>query len=219
MKLLIATTNRGKVREFREMLGDGRFDFDDLAGHAGENVRPVEETGRTFRANAMLKAAGYAERFKLWTLADDSGLEVDALRGAPGVQSARWAEMHGAGKGDRDNNLLLIKQLRDFMTISAGREVSGTEIDPWPIFPARFVCVLALADPRGRVVLTTTGHVEGRIIPEPRGEHGFGYDPHFYFDSLAKTTAELSPDEKHRISHRGQALRRMRDLIDATIKP
>ena len=206
MKLLIATTNRGKAAEFREMLGDARFDFDDLTAHAGEAVVPVEETGRTFRANAMLKAAGYASRFGRWTLADDSGLEVDALDGNPGVHSARWAELHHAGEGDAANNALLIKQLRALDPTGAGR--------PWPRYTARFVCVLALSDPLGRIVFTTTGSVEGRIIPEPRGRNGFGYDPHFFFDSFGKTTAELPPEEKHRISHRGQALRRLRALIE-----
>ena len=107
MKLLIATGNPGKVKEFREMLGKDRFAWSDLSTH--RNVVEIEETGETFRANACLKAAGYAQQFDTWALADDSGLEVDALNGSPGVYSARWAEMNGAGKGDTDNNALLAK--------------------------------------------------------------------------------------------------------------
>src|SRR3954467_4958363 len=116
MKLLIATGNPGKVKEFREMLGAGRFAWSDLSKH--RNAVEVEETGATFRANACLKASEYAKRFGTWALADDSGLEVDALQGNPGVHSARWAELHDAGSGlrraqssrDADNNLLLLRQ-------------------------------------------------------------------------------------------------------------
>jgi XTP/dITP diphosphohydrolase len=184
------------------MLTDGRIDFDDLSTHASESAA-VEETGLTFRANAMLKASGYTHRFGVWALADDSGLEVDALKGAPGVHSARFAEMHGAGSGDTDNNALLIRKLR---------AIAGA-VDVWPVFTARFVCVLALSDPTGRVVLTTRGSVEGRIVPEPRGLGGFGYDPHFLVEQIGQTTAELSAEQKHAISHRGVALRRMRELM------
>ncbi|HEX3357463.1 MAG TPA: RdgB/HAM1 family non-canonical purine NTP pyrophosphatase [Tepidisphaeraceae bacterium] len=196
MKLLIATGNAGKVKEFREMLGAERFEWADLSQHS--NAVEVEETGRTFRANACLKAAGYAKQFKVWALADDSGLEVDALEQKPGVYSARWAEMNGAGKGDADNNSLLIQQLKDVPDEKRG---------------ARFVCVLALADAEGRIVLTARDTVEGRIIHGQRGKNGFGYDPLFLIDSLGKTTAELTPGEKHAISHRGKALRRMKELM------
>src|SRR3954465_15051348 len=147
MNVLIATGNAGKVREFREMLGDDRFAWSDLSAHP--DTSPVEETGATFRANACLKAAEYAQRFNTWALADDSGLEVDALQGGPGVHSARWAELHGSGKGDADNNALLLKQTA---AIPAERR------------SARFVCVLALADPQGRVILTARDTVEGRLI-------------------------------------------------------
>ena len=133
-----------------------------------------------------------------WTLADDSGLAVDALAGKPGVHSARWAEMNHAGKGDADNNSLLLRQLQDI---------------PDKDRTARFVCALALSDPQGRIILTATDAVEGRIISTARGENGFGYDPLFWIDALAKTTAELAPAEKHKISHRGKALARMRELM------
>jgi XTP/dITP diphosphohydrolase len=197
--LLIATSNAGKAREFREMLGSGAggaLTWTDLSQHG--DVEPVEETGRTFLANACLKAAGYARLFSTWALADDSGLEVDALGGSPGVHSARWAKLHDAGEGDASNNALLLNQL----DAVADERRTG-----------RFVCVLALADPGGRIILTARDAVEGRILRSPRGLNGFGYDPLFYVESLAKTTAELSPDEKHAISHRGKALRRMRELM------
>jgi XTP/dITP diphosphohydrolase len=199
MKILIATTNPGKISEFRDMLGDGKFQWDDLSQH--KEVQPVEETGRNFVANATLKASEYAKRFNTYTIADDSGLEVDALNGSPGVHSARWAELNNAGKGDADNNDLLIHQLDNV---------------PDEKRTGRFVCVLALSAPDGKVLLTARDTVEGRILREERGENGFGYDPLFLIDELGKTTAELEPNEKHQISHRGKALRQLRELMEKT---
>lgn len=196
MNLLIATSNPGKVKEFRQILGASRYQWDDLTQHP--DAQAVEETGATFRANACLKAAGYATQFDTWALADDSGLEVDALAGKPGVFSARWAELNHAGKGDNDNNRLLLDQLKNVPDNRRG---------------ARFVCALALADPKGRIIFTARDTVEGRIIHAPRGHNGFGYDPLFLIDELNKTTAELSPEEKHAISHRGKATRRMKELM------
>lgn len=196
MDLLIATANPGKAREFRQMLGDDRFAWHDLSSFPDAGT--VEETGRTFRANACLKACAYAKRLGLWALADDSGLEVDALAGAPGVHSARWAQLHNAGEGDADNNHLLLRQLRNV---------------PPERRTARFVCVLALSDPQGRILLTARDTVEGRILPQARGEGGFGYDPLFLIDALGQTTAQLPPEQKHQISHRGKALRRLRALM------
>jgi XTP/dITP diphosphohydrolase len=195
---LIATTNPGKVREFREMLGAERFEWSDLSQHRG--VAAPDETGQTFEENARLKAAYYAKLFGMAAIADDSGLEVDALGSKPGVHSARWAEMNGAGKGDGDNNVLLLRQLQG---VADERRT------------ARFVCVLALADREGRVVLTARGVMEGRIIHEPRGANGFGYDPLFLVEGMGgRTTAELPPREKHTISHRGQALRILNERLD-----
>ena len=198
-EFLIATSNRGKTREFGEMLGSagGTFRWTDLSAHP--DFVPVEETGRTFLANACLKAAGYARQFRTWALADDSGLEVDALGGSPGVSSARWAKLHDAGEGDAANNALLLRQLDEV---------------PEPHRTGRFVCVLALADPAGRIILTARDTVEGRILRSPRGSNGFGYDPLFYVDVMGRTTAELSPGEKHAISHRGKALRAMKQMIE-----
>jgi XTP/dITP diphosphohydrolase len=197
MQLLIATGNPGKVREFRQMLGSGRFTFTDLSQHR-EIVAP-EETGRTFRANACLKASYYAQQLSMWALADDSGLEVDALVGKPGVYSARWAELNRFGQGDAANNRLLLQQINDV---------------PDEQRTARFVCVLALADPKGQIILTARDTIEGRVLRDARGQNGFGYDPLFLVPELGKTTAELEADQKHQISHRGRALRHLRGLID-----
>jgi non-canonical purine NTP pyrophosphatase (RdgB/HAM1 family) len=197
LRLLIATTNRGKVREFRQMLGDaGDIEFTDLTQHT--NLPVVEETGQTFLANACLKAGQYAGLLKVWSLADDSGLAVDALDGKPGVFSARWAALHEAGSGDADNNALLLQQLTSIPPIRR---------------TAQFICSLALADPQGRVVLTASDAVEGQILFEPRGTGGFGYDPLFFVEALGMTTAEVSADQKHCISHRGKAMRRMVALM------
>lgn len=200
--LLIATGNPGKAKEFREMLGASRFAWRSLADFPpGPDV---EETGKTFRANACLKATAYAKRHGMWTLADDTGLEVDALDGSPGVLSARWAQHNNAGKGDADNNATLLRQLQDV---------------PDDKRSARFVCVLALADAQGRIVLTVRDTMEGRILRAPRGSNGFGYDPLFQVDGMSQTSAELSPDAKHAVSHRGKALRQLKPLIETLILP
>ncbi len=197
MRIFVATRNPGKIREFREMLGGDQFLWDDLTQHPG--IDSPEETGRTFRENACLKASFYATALNEWAVADDSGLEVDAIAGRPGVHSARWAELHGQGNGDKANNDLLLRQTAEV---------------PDHLRTARFVCVLAMASPTGRIIFTARDAVEGRLIREPRGRNGFGYDPLFMIDELGKTTAELESGEKHRISHRGKALRRLRRLLD-----
>lgn len=196
MELLIATANAGKIKEFREMLGPEQFGWHDLSEF--NDNQPVEETGDTFYANACLKASQYATRYGMWALADDSGLEVDALGGAPGVTSARWAEINGTGRGDADNNKTLLDQLKDV---------------PDEARTGRFVCVLALADPQGNIIVSARDTVEGSILRSSRGSNGFGYDPLFYVPVFHRTTAELLPDEKHRISHRGKALRKLRKLM------
>jgi XTP/dITP diphosphohydrolase len=199
MNILIATSNPGKVKEFREMLADaeaGERSFTSLGDH--DKIDPPEETGDTFRANACLKATFYAMRFKTWALADDSGLEVDALNGKPGVHSARWAELNHAGKGDADNNATLLRQIESI---------------PDEQRTARFVCVLALSDPQGRIILTARDTFDGVLLRAPRGSNGFGYDPLFRMPDSSKTTAELSSEEKHAISHRGKALRRLKTLL------
>jgi XTP/dITP diphosphohydrolase len=187
--LLIATTNPGKLREVMNVLSDLPLDFVALDVFPG--LPPFVETGATFEQNAIGKAGHYASRTGLWTLADDSGLEVEALGGAPGVHSARFA---GPERDDAANNAKLILALAD---VPAEKRT------------ARFRCCLALAD-RGALLACETGSVEGRIIDSPRGSNGFGYDPHFFVPELGKTLAEFDLRTKNEISHRGRSLRRMR---------
>lgn len=202
MPIVIATGNPGKLREFRQILGGSTDQWPALSDFG--SIPAIEETGATFRENACLKAAGYARALQTFALADDSGLEVDALNAKPGVHSARWAEMNQSGRGDADNNALLLRQLAEVPDHRRG---------------GRFVCVLALSDPLGQIILTSADWIEGKITREPAGENGFGYDPLFLVAALGKTTAQLSSDEKHAISHRGKALRRMRNLLSRANLP
>jgi XTP/dITP diphosphohydrolase len=185
-RLLIATTNAGKLREVSAMLADYRADVISLNEFSG--LPEAIEDGDTFEANARIKALHYARLTNLWTLADDSGLEVDALNGAPGVRSARYA---GDDADDAANNARLIAAL------------AGISQD---LRTARFRCAMALAD-RASVVATGGGAIEGLIIIHPRGSNGFGYDPHFLVPEYGMTTAEMPPELKNRVSHRGRALR------------
>jgi XTP/dITP diphosphohydrolase len=215
MRLLIATANAHKAAEFRAMLRDEKgghgITLIDLAELADDPTMPappvVDEVGTTFLANACLKASAYARHYHSWALADDSGLEVDALEGKPGVRSARWAADHGiesaVGERDAENNSLLLRQLGEV---------------PDDRRTGRFVCHLAVADLEGRVILTARGSVEGRILREARGENGFGYDPLFLVPELGKTTAELAADQKHALSHRGNALRVLRSMLPSIIR-
>lgn len=192
MRLLVATRNAGKLKELNELLAGLPIHCLSLdeAGIADE----VAETGCTFLDNALLKACGYARLSGLATLADDSGLEVDALDGAPGVQSARWAGPHAS---DLDRIHLLLQRLRGVPPERRG---------------AQFRCAAAVATPAG-VFHTSEGAVRGRIIDEPRGHHGFGYDPVFFIPEMGQTMAELAPGVKNRISHRARALRTMRPAL------
>ncbi len=191
-KLLIATHNQGKVREYTDLLADLPFEVISLA--AAGITADVEETGTTFAENARLKATTYAQWSGLLTWADDSGLEVDALAGQPGVYSARYA---GANASDEDRYRKLIREL---------------QARPTAPRTARFRCVVALALPTGKV-LTTEDTIEGEILDEPRGEHGFGYDPVFLIPTLNCTMAELSATKKNAISHRGKAAAKARQLL------
>jgi XTP/dITP diphosphohydrolase len=190
--ILVATRNPGKLREYAHLLADLPVEWLTL-DQAGITLE-VEETGDSFLTNARLKAAAYARAGGLLTLADDSGLEVDALGGAPGVNSARYA---GPGASDRERYELLLSKLKGV---------------PQAQRSARFVCVVAIAMPHG-AIRTTRGEVRGRIIDQPRGEHGFGYDPVFWLEERGCTMAELPPDEKNKISHRARALRAMRPTL------
>ena len=192
-QLLLATRNAHKTREFAEILGRD-FAVRDLSGES-EAPPVIEETGATFAENAILKAVAIAKRFPDLVVADDSGLEVDLLDGAPGVYSARYA---GANATDRGNVARLLSELRRF---------------PNEGLPtARFRCVLALAR-EGKLVRTFDGVVEGVIVSAPRGNSGFGYDPVFQPAGLTQTFAELSSGEKNRISHRARAIRLLRAAL------
>ena len=196
-RLLLATNNPGKAAEFRQL----------LAGCGWQLVAPaelgltiqVEETGQTYAENATLKAVEYSRAGGLVTLADDSGLEVDALDGRPGVLSARYA---GADRTDQER----VQALLD--------ELAGVPDDERT---ARFRCVIAIADTTGRVELVD-GTVEGRIGHEPRGENGFGYDPVFLLPERGMTTAELPPDEKNAVSHRAVAARKARTILERWLR-
>lgn len=184
LRVLIATHNEGKKREYAELLADTGAELVSLADVGIEQSIPEE--GETYAENAVLKARGYAALSGMLTLADDSGIEVDALGGGPGVHTARYA---GEGASDADRNALLL------------RSVAGV---PEEARTARFRCVIALAWPSGRTEVVE-GVVKGRIAPEPRGEHGFGYDPIFYVPAYGRTMAELPEEVKNRISHRARA--------------
>ena len=183
-RLLLATRNPHKTREVREILGDG-WEVEDLTARA--DLPDVEETGTTFEENARLKAAAGSAHYDGWVLADDSGLEVDALGGAPGVRSARFA---GDNADMTANRTLLLEKLREVR----GKERSG-----------RFHCVLALAK-GGKVVRVFHGTIEGVITPAERGSGGFGYDPLFVPQGSCRTFAEMAGAQKHALSHRGRAL-------------
>jgi XTP/dITP diphosphohydrolase len=167
------------------------------------NIPEIEEDGATFAENARKKALGYAKATGLWTLADDSGLVVDALGGQPGVKSARFAESH---RGDR-RDLLDKKNIEKLLTLL--KDI------PEEKRTARFVCCLCLASPE-KVLIETEGKLEGVIIDKPAGENGFGYDPIFWVEKLKKTVAQLGSDEKNAVSHRGNAIRKLKTLLFTT---
>ncbi len=191
-RLLLATNNRGKVMELRALLQELKAEI--LTPDAIGLTLEVVEHGRTYAENASLKALAFARASGLVALGDDSGLEVDALDGQPGVYSNRFAPIANATDADRRRYLLTLLQGKP---------------RPWT---ARFRAVLAIALPAGKVLLAT-GSCEGEIIPEERGEHGFGYDPIFWLPALGRTMAELTLEEKNRLSHRAQAARNAIPLL------
>jgi XTP/dITP diphosphohydrolase len=192
MKLLFATTNPHKVREIEEILGPLGIEVQSLRELAHEVAEPVEDQD-TFEGNARLKAVAYARALGRACLADDSGLEVDALSGAPGVRSAHYAGI-GETREERDraNRQKLIAELA-----RVGAEDRR----------ARLVCALCLADAEGAVLFEARGTFSGVIADEPRGQHGFGYDAHLFLPELGMTAAELSPSQRNARSHRGAAAR------------
>ncbi|MCW2641008.1 MAG: rdgB [Dactylosporangium sp.] len=194
MRALLATRNAKKLRELRRILAATGADVE-LVGLDDVPAYPeVPETGLTFEENALLKARAGAIATGLPTIADDSGITVDVLGGMPGVFSARWAGRHG---DDEANLRLVLGQVADVPDEHMGAE---------------FVCAAALAFPGGREYVTH-GRQPGRLIREPRGENGFGYDPIFVAVGNTRTNAELTPEEKDAVSHRGQAMRALVEII------
>jgi len=191
-KLLLATNNQGKAREYKSLLEGVPFELVTPA-QVGIDTE-VEEVGKSFEENAVLKATTLAAESGLLSLADDSGLEVEALGGEPGTLSARYA---GEGASDADRVSYLLAKLEG---VPEGKR------------QARFKCVIAIATPEGEVELCS-GECGGIIALKPVGNRGFGYDPIFYLPELKKTMAELSPEEKNRISHRGRAAAKARELL------
>lgn len=192
-RLIVATGNEGKMVEFRQILGDTGREFASLKDMHLQDIEIVED-GKTFEENAIIKAKAIMEVTGEMVLADDSGLEVDYLDKAPGVYSARYL---GEDTPYTTKNNHIISLLEG---------VEGEDRS------ARFVCVIACAFPDGRVLISRAT-VEGQIGYEEKGDNGFGYDPIFFVPELGCTTAELSPEDKNRISHRGKALRHMHELL------
>lgn len=195
--MIVATRNRGKIREIREALkglGIRIYALSDFDG-----VAEIEEDGKSFTENALKKARFYSKVFGKLTLADDSGLEVECLKGMPGIYSARYA---GERASNRENNQKLLKEMEGIPLSKRG---------------ARFKCVMALVSPDGKEAMTE-GSCKGRIGMRERGRRGFGYDPLFILPKYGKTMAQLPLKEKNRISHRGKALRRLRKTIRIFIK-
>jgi len=191
-ELVVATKNEGKLREIKDSLGN--LEVTVLSLNDFPSFPPVEEDGRTFRENALKKARATARRTNRVTIADDSGLEVDALGGKPGVHSARFA---GDSATDADNNRKLLQLLEGVKPARRG---------------AAFRCVIAVVDPQGREALVE-GECRGIIALSERGHKGFGYDPLFIVPELGKTLAELSLDQKNKVSHRGKALAALKDVL------
>ena len=189
-RLLIATTNRGKQREIEDILAGSPVDLVSLADFPG--IAEPEETGTTFAENARLKALYYAAATGIPSAADDSGLEIEAFGNAPGVHSARW---HGTDYAVKFAKIYEMLRERGLATS-----------------PARFVCHLAVAH-EGRILFEADGIVEGEIAPAPRGTHGFGYDPIFFYPPLGKTLAEIELKDKGDVSHRGRAFGELREFL------
>ena len=190
-KIVIATMNEHKAREIRALIGD-RYD---VMTQASFSIPSVPETGETFEENALIKANEVSRKTGLMTLADDSGLEVDLLDGKPGVYSARYA---GPNATDAENNKRLLADLERFKSQK---------------IMARFQSVIALIDPLDGSKNIFHGSWEGRIIFEPKGKNGFGYDPLFYLDELESTAGELNQAEKNKLSHRASAMRKVTDYL------
>jgi XTP/dITP diphosphohydrolase len=208
MILFFASTNPGKLKEFREAARVCGIQVEPVPGIA--DLPPCIEDGQTFEENARKKALYYSRYTGGMIFADDSGICVDALGGAPGIFSARFA---GLLATDEENNQKLLADLR---TIESGARKPAPEYAP-PSRSAHYACIIALAQ-QDRILATTEGRADGLILDAPRGTGGFGYDPLFYFPPLGKTFAELVAGDKYRVSHRGEAFRKLLNHFTALPK-
>ena len=194
MEIIVATKNQGKLREIRDVLKGLKLQIHGLCDFP--NVPEIEEDGKSFIENALKKAQFYSNYFNKMTLTDDSGLEVDALNGSPGIYSARYA---GDKASDQENRKKLLKEMEGVPVSKRG---------------ARFKCIIAMVSPEGQEAVVE-GTCKGRIGFKEVGKRGFGYDPLFILPRYRKTMAQLTLEEKNRVSHRGKALRKLRKIIKA----
>lgn len=192
MEILIGTQNIGKIKEIERLLQNSRFVLRSLRDFS--NIVDVEESGKTFAENASLKAVEYSRKTRLWTLADDSGLEIEALNGQPGVFSARYA-------GENASNEAKITKVLTELKDAGNRK-------------ARFVCVMAIADINGEIKYLAEGICQGTIDFRAKGENGFGYDPIFIPQGFSQTFGELSEEIKQKISHRSQAISKIVEYLN-----
>lgn len=199
LELLIATKNKGKIRELEKLLADLPISLRSLSEF--EEIIEPEETGLTFADNAILKAQYYAEKTKLWALADDSGLEVEALNNAPGVFSARYAGANATNEEKIAKLLNELKQTKDKERL------------------AKFVCVMAISDKNGKIKHLAEGICQGKISVNSSGINGFGYDPIFIPEGFSQTFGELSNEIKQKISHRGRAMEKIIKFLGNFITP
>lgn len=227
-KMIVATGNPNKMIEIREILSDVDLDIVSMK-EAGISVR-INENGRTFAQNAEIKALSVARACGKMAIADDSGLVIDCLRGEPGIYSARYMgedtsyDLKNRVLIDRVNDFcrgheysrkaLTLREGAEFLDLEGGEHRPGADETgcPGPLRAARFVCACVCAWPDGRVK-TIVGRMEGRIAYQQAGKHGFGYDPIFYLPEFGKTSAELLPEQKNAISHRGKAFSQMHDFL------
>ena len=200
-KILIATTNPGKIAELSAML-DADVQWVNLSDFKG--IGEIKEDGQSFAENARKKAIGYSKATGLWTIADDSGLVIDALGGQPGVKSARFS-----GAKDKERTLIDHKNIAKVLKLLEGVPKENRT--------AKFVCCLCLAG-ADEVLIETQGSLEGLIIDRETGTNGFGYDPIFFVPKLNKTVAQMDADEKNAISHRGNAIRKLRPLLNQLLQ-
>lgn len=194
-RILIATRNKGKFPEIMEKLKDLPLEFFSLNDFdkSDSKIKEVEETAMTFEGNAIIKAVVYGTRLNMLTLADDSGLEIDALGGQPGIFSARYVE-----GSDKDRYEKILEEMRDV---------------PEEKRTARFKCVIAIYNPKNQNILTFEGRIEGIILQNPKGNYGFGYDPIFFVPEIGKTLAEIEIGDKNKIDHRGRALEKFKEAF------